>query len=185
VHALPRLVAEGWSINSIFRAQAGRPFTAFVHSDTSNQGLRTTYANYDGSPLNYNLHDASQFLNVGAFSIPLPGTVGNAGRNSLRQPGISQLDVGIFKEFKFAERYSVKFKWNVFNVLNHAMFSYSTGNIKTCSLTSTAPKTIIPGTCGTSGFGTFSTTPDVSPGLSPVLGTGAQRNMQFGVAVDF
>jgi len=185
VHALPRLVAEGWSINSIFRAQAGRPFTAFVHSDTSNQGLRTTYANYDGSPLNYNLHDASQFLNVGAFSIPLPGTVGNAGRNSLRQPGISQLDMGIFKEFKFAERYSVKFKWNVFNVLNHAMFSYSTGNIKTCSLTSTAPKTIIPGTCGTSGFGTFSTTPDVSPGLSPVLGTGAQRNMQFGVAVDF
>ena len=39
----------------------------------------------------------------------------------LRQPGISQLDIGIFKKFKISERYSVKFKWEVFNVFNHAM----------------------------------------------------------------
>ena len=75
--------------------------------------------------------------------------------------------MGIFKSFKFRERYSVKFKWEVFNVLNHAMFAYETGNISS------------------SGFGKLFATPDVGLGFNPVLGTGAQRNMQFGLAVDF
>ena len=34
--------------------------------------------------------------------------------------------MGIFKNFKLSERFSVKFKWEVFNVLNHAMFAYET-----------------------------------------------------------
>jgi len=50
IQALPRLIGDGWSINSLFRAQRGRPFTAYVSGDPSNQGLRTTYADYDGSP---------------------------------------------------------------------------------------------------------------------------------------
>ncbi len=42
VQALPKLVGDGWQINSLFRAQEGRPFTAFVSGDPSNQGLRDT-----------------------------------------------------------------------------------------------------------------------------------------------
>jgi hypothetical protein len=117
--------------------------------------------------LNYDFHNPAQFFNTSAFSLPAIGTIGNAGRNSVRQPPIAQLDIGIFKSFKFAERYSIKFKWEVFNVLNHAMFAYATGNKRSGS------------------FGTLFATPDVGIGLNPVLGTGAQRNMQFGLAVDF
>jgi len=47
------------------------------------------------------------------------------------------------------------------------MFAYETGNINS------------------SGFGKLFATPDVGLGFNPVLGTGAQRNMQFGLAVDF
>jgi carboxypeptidase family protein/TonB-dependent receptor-like protein len=172
VHALPKLIGDGWSINSIFRAQDGRPFSIVVQGDPSNQGLRNTYAEYSGAPLNYDNHYAEHgkpaYFNTAAFSQPAPGTVGNAGRNSVRQPGISQLDTGIFKSFKFSERYAVKFKWDVFNVFNHAMFATST-----------------PGKLGSSSFGTFFATPDVGLGFNPVLGTGAQRNMQFGLEVDF
>ncbi len=187
MHGLPKLIGEGWSINSIFRAQEGRPFSVYTSrgidtnsctdpadlstcdtiSDPSGQGLKTTYANYDGSPLHYDFHNVNQFFNTGAFSLPLLGHIGNAGRNSVRQPGISQLDMGLFKSFKFGERYSVKFKWEVFNVLNHAMFAYETGNFRSTS------------------FGTLFATPDVGTGLNPVLGTGAQRNMQFGLQVSF
>ena len=172
-HSLPRLLAEGWSINTLFRAQDGRPFSVFTtrdsngDSDPTGQGLRTTYANYDGSPLNYDFHNPDQFFNTAAFSAPAPGQIGTAGRNSVRQPGIAQLDMGLFKSFKFKERYSIKFKWEVFNVFNHAMFAYETGNVNS------------------GGFGTFFATPDVGIGLNPVLGTGAQRNMQFGISVDF
>jgi hypothetical protein len=167
VHSVPRLIGEGWQINSIFRAQNGRPFTAFIRGDPSNQGLRSTYANYDGSPLNYDYHNPDHFFNTDAFSTPPAGTVGNAGRNSLRQPGISQLDMGLFKHFRFHERYEIRFSWEVFNVLNRTMFAYETGRI----------------TSG--GFGTFFATPDVGLGFNPILGTGAQRNMQFGLKFAF
>jgi len=189
-HFLPKVIGEGWSMNSIFRAQEGRPFTVFTNkgydntdpgacddpsdfttcplvSDPTGQGLRTTYVNYDGSPLDYHFHNKSQFFNTDAFSLPVVGTVGNAGRNSVRQPGIAQMDVGIFKNFKLTERFAVKFKWEVFNIFNHAMGAYETGNRRSSS------------------FGTLFATPDVGLGLNPILGTGAQRNMQFGLAVDF
>jgi hypothetical protein len=167
VRHIPRLIGEGWSINSLFRAQEGRPFSAYVATDSSNQGLKTTYANYDGSPLNYDFHNVNQFFNTAAFSGPDSGSIGNAHRNMLRQPGIAQLDMGIFKGFKLNERFTVKFKWEVFNVFNHGMFAYETGKATSSS------------------FGTLFATPDVGIGLNPVLGTGAQRNMQFGIAVDF
>jgi hypothetical protein len=171
IHGIPKLIGEGWSINSLFRAQAGRPFTAYASGDPSNQGMKTTYANYDGGSLDYHydINHLDQFFNTAAFTKPDSscGCVGNAGRNSLRQPGIAQLDMGIFKAFKFKENYALKFKWEVFNVLNHPMFAYETGNVKS------------------SGFGHLFATPDVGIGLNPILGTGAQRNMQFGVEVDF
>jgi hypothetical protein len=168
-HGTPKLVGEGWSVNALFRAQDGRPFSVYA-SDQSNQGLLRGYANYTGAPINYNYHVSSSdesFFNTDAFTTPDPGTIGNTTRNRLRQPGIAQLDMGIFKSFKFSERYSLKFKWEVFNVLNHAMFAYETGNVNSGS------------------FGKYFATPDVGIGLSPILGTGAQRNMQFGLQVDF
>lgn len=167
VHGLPKFVGEGWSINSLFRAQDGRPFSVYAPGDPSNQGLLQSYADYNGAPLHYDFHNPNQFFNTSAFSSPASGTIGNITRNRVRQPGIAQLDAGIFKAFKFSEHYTLKFKWEVFNVLNHAMFAYETGKVTSSS------------------FGTLFATPDVGLGLNPVLGTGAQRNMQFGVQVDF
>jgi hypothetical protein len=188
IHALPKLVGEGWEINSIFRAQEGRPFTVFASkgidpndctvpgdlstcstvSDPSGQGLRNTYVDYNGGSLKYDFGNRDQFFDPSVFSAPLLGTVGNAGRNRVRQPGIAQLDLGIFKSFKFQERFAVKFKWQVYNLLNHAMLATST-----------------PARLGSSGIGTIFATPDVGIGLNPVLGTGAPRNMQFGIQVEF
>jgi hypothetical protein len=176
VHGVPKLVGEGWQINSLFRAQAGRPFSVFVSSDPSGQGLKDTYANYDGSPLNYDTHYIAHgkpaYYNIDAFSAPDPGQVGDARRNLLRQPGISQLDMGILKNFKLTERFTAKFKWEVFNVFNHGMFAI---------VGSTTPAQKV----GSSSMGQFFATPDVGIGLNPVLGTGAQRNMQFGIGLEF
>jgi hypothetical protein len=170
-HHVNKFLGEGWQINSLFRAQAGRPFSIITSGDPSNQGLKNVFAVYNGDPLHYDNHyqehGKDTYFNVDAFSAPAPGTVGNA-RNVARQPGISQLDMGIFKSFKVTERFTFKFKWEVFNVLNHAMFATST-----------------PQKLNSSSIGTFFATPDVGIGLNPILGTGAQRNMQFGVGVEF
>ena len=166
------MVGDGWQINSLFRAQEGRPLTAFVSGDPSNQGLKETYANYDGTPIHYDYHyiqhGKDAYFNTDVFSAPAAGEVGNSGRNSFRQPPISQLDIGIFKNFQITERFAAKFKWEVFNVFNHGMFA-------------TSPTARV----GSGSFGTFSYTPDVGLGFNPILGSGAQRNMQFGISVAF
>jgi len=176
VHGLPRLVGEGWQINSIFRAQKGRPFSAYIHGDPSNQGIKNTYADYDGSPIKYDYHNVNAFVDPAPFSDPAEGTVGTARRNMLRQPGIAQLDMSVFKNFKLGERYTVQFNWAVFNVLNRSMFAASTDNIDSRDCKDTGVF---------SGFGTYFATPDVGLGFNPILGTGAQRNMQFGLKFSF
>ena len=88
VHALPRLLGEGWQLNSLFRAQMGRPFSIFASGDPTNQGLRNALAFYDGSSLNYNFdaRGVTPYFNTAAFHVPDLGTIGN-GRNVARQPG--------------------------------------------------------------------------------------------------
>ncbi len=167
VSALPKWVGEGWQINSVFKAFSGRPFTAFVRGDPSGQGLRSMYADYNGGPLNYDYSNPNGFFDASVFSAPADGTVGNTARGMLRQPGLTQLDMSIFKDTKIGERVTVQFRWEVFNALNNTMFATATGNIRS------------------GGFGTFFATPDVGLGFNPVLGSGAPRNMQFGLKVIF
>ena len=170
----PKLVGDGWQINSLFRAQEGRPFTAFVSGDPSNQGLKDTLRGLRWQPasLRQSLHATwqghllqySRILGAGRRSRS------EIGRNSLAAAAESHSSTWVCSRIsRLTERFSVKFKWEVFNVLNHAMFATvpDSGNI-------------------TSGyFGTFFATPDVGLGFNPILGTGAQRNMQFGLSVAF
>jgi hypothetical protein len=164
--ALPRVISEGWQINTLFQAVDGRPFTPRVTFDESGQGLSGNRAAYDGSPLNYDYENPDEFFNTAGFSDPAPDTIGNAGRNSVRRPGLVQLDASLFKNTKIGERFNVQFRWEVFNVLNRANFEFRTGNINSSS------------------FGRFRETADTAA-FNPILGTGAARNMQFGLRLQF
>ena len=164
--ALPRLVGEGWQFNTLFQAVSGRPFSPRVTFDESGQGLSGNRADYSGDPINYDYRNFLQFFNADAFFDPAAGTIGNAGRNTLRGPELVQWDASVFKNFNITERYKLQFRWEVFNVLNRANFAIRTGNINSSS------------------FGRFRETADVAA-FNPVLGTGAQRNMQFGLKFIF
>ena len=60
---------------------------------------------------------------IGAFRNDFPGESGS--RNSLRGPGYAGLDAALSKSWKlpFGESQLVKFRWEVFNVLNHPNFA--------------------------------------------------------------
>jgi len=62
-------------------------------------------------------------------TIPL-FTFGNSGRNSVRGPGINNVDLSIFKNFKFSERTNLQFRTEFFNAFNHTQFLIS-GNSNT------------------------------------------------------
>jgi hypothetical protein len=51
---------------------------------------------------------------------------GNAGRNILVGPGITNLDFSVFKNFRvrrISENFNVQFRMEMFNILNHANFA--------------------------------------------------------------
>jgi len=102
---------------------------------------------------------------VSPFYTPCSGTVGNSRRNMLRGPGLSQWDITVIKDTKISEKFTVQFRWELFNVLNRANFHYFPNN-----------------TLG-SGF-TIDKTSDVASG-NPVIAQGGPRNMNFALKIIF
>jgi hypothetical protein len=114
--------------------------------------------------------DGKAFLTPNAL-----GQYGNMGRNIFRDSGFKNLDMSIFKNFKFRERYGIQARWEVFNVFNHPLAAnpYGAGGfVNSGNLLNAAP------------FGSALATPDFIAG-NPLIGSGSQRVMQVGLKLTF
>jgi hypothetical protein len=91
------------------------------------------------------VNPANPVLNPKAFGIPLltPSAAngipagdnletgfGPASRNIFRGPFQSRVDMGLFKNFKFSERYRLKFDVQAFNIFNHPSFDTPNNNVE-------------------------------------------------------
>jgi hypothetical protein len=73
----------------------------------------------------------SPFIGNGTKANPqFPGTcanlLGNSGRNTVPGPGLQDFDFSIFKNnpiHRISETFNVQFRWEVFNIFNHANFN--------------------------------------------------------------
>ena len=128
-------LASGWQIGGIYHLTSGLPFTPTIGGDPL--GLKTSYP-FDfpdrgrdcastvnpGNPVHY--------IKTQCFSFPSPATrMGNAGRNILIGPGLSNFDLALFKNNYFkriSESFNVQFRAEFFNVMNHANFSPPVAN---------------------------------------------------------
>jgi Carboxypeptidase regulatory-like domain/TonB dependent receptor len=63
------------------------------------------------------------------YVITGPGARANLGRNSFTSPGFGVLSLAVAKNFHFTEGKSLQIKADVFNVLNHANYALSNGNV--------------------------------------------------------
>jgi hypothetical protein len=114
--------------------------------------------------------DGKAFLTPNAL-----GHYGNMGRNIFRDSGFKNLDMSLFKNFKFRERYGIQARWEIFNVFNHptAANPYGAGGfVNANNLLNAAP------------FGSALATPDFIAG-NPLIGSGSQRVMQIGLKLTF
>ncbi|HTZ99538.1 MAG TPA: TonB-dependent receptor [Candidatus Aquilonibacter sp.] len=60
------------------------------------------------------------WLNPAAFAAPAPYTFGDLGNNSLFGPGAIIVNTGLSRIFPIRESQQVEFRWEVFNLSNHA-----------------------------------------------------------------
>jgi len=119
-------VLGGWSINGIYTAMSGSPFSVMSGYYTDNNG-HTSRAALVGSLPQMQLQNVPNvvgpvyFKDSSAFKIPDPGTTG-MGRNMFIAQPYWNLDLGIAKNVAITERYKLDFRMEMFNAFNHANF---------------------------------------------------------------
>jgi hypothetical protein len=121
-------LVSGWSVNSIFTAQSGFPFTPQLSYNPSNNGDTRNpvrpFLNPDftGSVI---LGKPNQWFNPAAFLAPPAnsGFYGNLGRDTYIGPGLATWDFSAVKETSIHERFNLQFRTEVFNMLNRANFN--------------------------------------------------------------
>lgn len=135
------------------------------------------------------LGSRGQFINPAAFSVPAPGTFGNARRNDTTGPGLTQLDLTLVKRFRVYERANVEFKADAYNVLNHPNFA-NPGTVRLNQGIPSAPgaaNSLQPGTpfpagnnaTAGSAFGALSST------VGNQVGVGTNRQLQLSLRLLF
>ncbi len=120
---LVKALASGWEVTGILEFQGGFPFTARVLGDISGTGLGRGRASRvaDGN-LPANQRTVDGWFDTKAFEIPALNTFGNAGNGILDGPGIKNLDLGLFRNFRVREAQSIQFRAEFFNATNHPNF---------------------------------------------------------------
>jgi hypothetical protein len=162
-----RHVLGGWMFSGLMQARTGRPLTISVNRSTgdlpdgNNSGQRPDVVP-GVSPIPSN-QTPNQWLDLAAFAVPARGTWGNVGRNTLRGPGLVQVDLALQRRFRIGGDRNVEFRWEAFNAFNRLNLGNPSTNISD----------------GIARFGR------ITGPLNLGYGTGTARQMQFMLRVNF
>lgn len=118
-------LAGGWELTGVGTYQLGFPFSVADTSAPGGSGLTGEFsprANINGDPDTGFHKSAKEWFNTSVFSQTAPGVFGNQGRNTLREPGIANWDMGVVKYFPIGERVKFQLRLETFNTFNHAQF---------------------------------------------------------------
>jgi hypothetical protein len=112
-----------WHAGGDFMAQSGAPFTVNIASDQANIGAGPAQRpNVSGDP-NNGPRTPDEWFNTNVFSLPVLYTFGNAPRNDVVGPGLTQFDCSIEKAFGLTERMKLHFRAEAYNLFNHPNFN--------------------------------------------------------------
>ena len=121
---LQSVLLKGWQLNAVASAQTGNVTTIQTPSNLANTGQTADRPNVTGVPDSGSIYgdgtsSVNHWFNPAAYSLNSPFTIGNLGRNTARGPGVWSVDFSAFKEFRVRERYTLQFRSEMFNILNH------------------------------------------------------------------
>ena len=126
---LAKLLVADWQLSTIYQWQSGFPFTVSVFGDTANAGsllnvnpVRANVVPGVSPYLPSDQRSGDKWFNTAAFVTPPAFTFGNAGRNTVRGPGLSKADIALERKFALREQTMLGFRAEVFNLFNHTNF---------------------------------------------------------------
>ena len=141
-------IVGGWQFTAINTAVSGLPVN-LNYSPASNyttSSLITFRPSISGDPYTPN-GGPTNYLNPATVYIPTtattPSPYGNAGRNTVRGPGLLQPDLAMHKSFRlWSETSKLEFRAEAFNAINRTNFTTPDGNRSNATygtITSTFP----------------------------------------------
>ena len=125
-----------WQLNGIVRFASGQNYHVGVSGDLANTGNAGSN-NINGGYLRANLvgdpepgsRSPQQWLNTAAFEVPEPFTFGNLGRHVFQGDPYANLDLSIFRKFRFLEDKILELRVEMFNATNHPTWNRPTAQI--------------------------------------------------------
>ncbi|MGC4053801.1 MAG: TonB-dependent receptor [Paludibaculum sp.] len=137
--AAARALLGGWQLNSIMNFASGTPFTVYDSANVSLQGSAPEITGFYSSrpdavaDPNAGSHTPDQWVSRSAFRrldpLTQSGQYGSAGRNTVRGPGIANVDLSLLKTIELTERTRLQFRAECFNIANHANFGLPENDI--------------------------------------------------------
>ncbi|MBI1983314.1 MAG: TonB-dependent receptor [Acidobacteria bacterium] len=130
-------VLGGWQVNGIFSSFQGRPYwlTASAsslnmpdHRQTPDQISDTVEKIGCVGP-----GDGCTFFDTSAFARVTEARFGTVGRNTMRAPGVVNMDLSLYRTFKLTEKFDLQFRAEAFNLSNTPHFNPPNGNANSSS----------------------------------------------------
>jgi hypothetical protein len=119
-----------WQVSPLVRWQSGNRSSVTTGVDNALNGTPPAPANFGGGQRAVQVLDdpygdgtPNNYLNRAAFTSPAPGTYSTLPPFSVVNPSSFQNDIAVSRTFKIRENQSLQFRWEVFNVVNHANFN--------------------------------------------------------------
>ncbi len=117
---------DEWTLSGIAQWVSGTPaaisFSTIQGTDLTGGGDGQR-VNVVGDP---NAHGSTfySWFNTAAFAVPGKGDPGNAGKYSVRNPGVNNWDMALSKRFPLKnEKRFFQFRWEAYNAFNHTQYS--------------------------------------------------------------
>ncbi|HLX45342.1 MAG TPA: TonB-dependent receptor [Bryobacteraceae bacterium] len=108
---------KDWTLSGSLTAQTGAPLTATISGDRDGTAsLAPLRANATGAPID----SGSGYFNLAAFSVPLAGTYGSAGRDTITGPGNFVMNFSLARSINLhSERRRLEIRFDSTNTFNH------------------------------------------------------------------
>jgi hypothetical protein len=141
-------ILRGWSLEGIYTYLAG-PWDSVAFS-YDYVGVGSTAEQFPNQTQNPNLPSSqrttTKWFNTAAFVNPPQYTYGNAGRSTIKGPGITNLDFSVLRTFKIHEAIKMQFRAEAYNAFNDTTFgqpniSYGTAAFGTIG-SANSPRTV-------------------------------------------
>jgi hypothetical protein len=116
-------LASGWQLGSIVTLSSGFPGTVSVTNRLTAFGVGEDFpdlaAGANSNPIRPG--NFASYVDPASFVFPAARTLGNAGRNTITQPGYANLDLSLAKNTRmpgFGKDANLQFRLEAFNILN-------------------------------------------------------------------